>query len=114
MNNWCICWFFTQFLLGILIFKRLTVRHLYKFGVKGLKRILEGKQLAKVLAVMRGMDRGAVCVCVCVLDSTHRFVKLSFAAILLVICMISGFHCKGDKICALLGCYAASSDNFLM
>jgi hypothetical protein len=37
MNNWCICWFFTLFLLGILIFKWLTARRLYKsFGVKGL------------------------------------------------------------------------------
>jgi hypothetical protein len=37
MNNWCICWFLRIFLLGILIFKWLTARRLYKsFGVKGL------------------------------------------------------------------------------
>jgi hypothetical protein len=37
MNNWCIYWFFTHFLLGILIFKGLTARRLYKsFGIKGL------------------------------------------------------------------------------
>jgi hypothetical protein len=38
MNNWCIRWFSRIFLLGILIFKRLTARRPYKsFGVKGLK-----------------------------------------------------------------------------
>jgi hypothetical protein len=37
MNNWCICWVFMHILLGILIFKGLTARRLYKsFGVKGL------------------------------------------------------------------------------
>jgi hypothetical protein len=37
MNNWCVG-FSRIFLLGILIFKGLTARHLYKsFGVKGLK-----------------------------------------------------------------------------
>jgi hypothetical protein len=37
MNNWCIYWLFTTFLLGILIFKGLTARRLYKsFDFKGL------------------------------------------------------------------------------
>jgi hypothetical protein len=36
--NWCICWFFTHIFLGILIFKGLTTRCLYKsFGVNGLR-----------------------------------------------------------------------------
>jgi hypothetical protein len=38
MNNWWICWFFTHILMGILIFKWLTARRLYKsFGIKGLR-----------------------------------------------------------------------------
>jgi hypothetical protein len=38
MNNWCICWFLRIFLLGILIFKGLTARRLYKsFGIKGFR-----------------------------------------------------------------------------
>jgi hypothetical protein len=37
MNNWCICWVSTYNFTGILIFKGLTARRLYKsFGVKGL------------------------------------------------------------------------------
>jgi hypothetical protein len=49
MNNYCICWFLRIFLLGILIFKGLTSRRLYKsFCVKGLVkegsvRVLENK-----------------------------------------------------------------------
>jgi hypothetical protein len=36
-NNCYICWFTSIFLLGILIFKGLTARRLYKsFGIKGL------------------------------------------------------------------------------
>src|SRR5215510_2051396 len=43
MNNWCICWLSRMFLLGILIFKRLTARRLYKwFGVKRLIRQVKG------------------------------------------------------------------------
>jgi hypothetical protein len=39
MNNWCICWLSRIFLLGILIFKGLNARRLYKsFGVKGLSK----------------------------------------------------------------------------
>jgi hypothetical protein len=41
MNNWCICWLSHIFLLGILIFKGLTARRLYKsFGIKGLILII--------------------------------------------------------------------------
>jgi hypothetical protein len=37
MSNRFICWFFTHILVGILIFKGLLERRLYKsFGVKGL------------------------------------------------------------------------------
>jgi hypothetical protein len=48
MNNCCICWFSRIFLLGILIFKRLTARRLYKsFGVKGLNvLVLQSRGLA--------------------------------------------------------------------
>jgi hypothetical protein len=42
MNNWCICWFYTHFLLRISIFKRtLTARSLYAlFGVNGLTNVM--------------------------------------------------------------------------
>jgi hypothetical protein len=34
---WCVCWLFTHIFTGILIFKGLIARRLYKsFGVKGL------------------------------------------------------------------------------
>jgi hypothetical protein len=37
MHNWCICRFFTHIFTGILIFKGLTARRLYKsFDIKGL------------------------------------------------------------------------------
>jgi hypothetical protein len=46
MNNWCICWFSRIFLLGILIFKWLTARRLYKsFGVKGLSRFEQSREV---------------------------------------------------------------------
>jgi hypothetical protein len=45
MNNWCICWLLTYFLLGILIFKGLTARRLYKsFGVKWLSCVVNGRE----------------------------------------------------------------------
>jgi hypothetical protein len=41
MNNWYICWFSTNILTGILIFKGLTARRLYtSFGVKGLNALI--------------------------------------------------------------------------
>jgi hypothetical protein len=42
MNNWCIFWLFTHILVGILIFKGLTARRLYKaLGVKVLNSIAD-------------------------------------------------------------------------
>jgi hypothetical protein len=44
MNNWCIFGFSVIFLLGILIFKGLTARRLYKsFGVKGVMQPQKSK-----------------------------------------------------------------------
>jgi len=40
---------------------------------------------------------------------THSIVSLYF----LILCVISGFHHNVDKICALLGYYAAYSGNSL-
>jgi hypothetical protein len=41
-----ICWFFMHILLGILIFKWLTARRLYKsFGIKGLKALSQHRIL---------------------------------------------------------------------
>jgi hypothetical protein len=39
MNNWCICWIFTDIFTGDFNFKRLTGRRLYtSFGIKGLNK----------------------------------------------------------------------------
>jgi hypothetical protein len=48
--NWCICWFLTHILLGILIFKGLIARPIYKsFGVKGLSlEILSKKDITNL------------------------------------------------------------------
>jgi hypothetical protein len=62
MNNWCIFCFSRIFLLGILIFKGLTARRLYKsFGVKGLKPVkvgLIGPLYEMALAVGRSVIAG--------------------------------------------------------
>jgi hypothetical protein len=43
MNKCCICWLFTHIFTGILIFKGLTSRRLYKsFDVKGLIHCVNG------------------------------------------------------------------------
>jgi hypothetical protein len=38
MNNWCICWLFVYILMGILIFKKGSLRDVFdkSFGVKEL------------------------------------------------------------------------------
>jgi hypothetical protein len=47
MNNWCICWFSRIFLLGILIYKRLTA----SFGVKGLITMVTSHRTRKHLVL---------------------------------------------------------------
>jgi hypothetical protein len=80
MNNWFICWFFTHILLGILIFKGLTARRLYKsFGVKELMQFFRSP-----------------------LGDTWQFYENKSS-----LCVISGFHCVVNEILILLGCYAA-------
>jgi hypothetical protein len=67
MNNWCICWSFTHIFTGILIFKRLTARRLYKsFGVKGLIKLCVVRVCVCVWVcggVCVGMCVCGVCVC---------------------------------------------------
>jgi hypothetical protein len=46
MDNWCICWLITHILLGILIFKGMSARCLYKsFVLKGYWQNYLGNQL---------------------------------------------------------------------
>jgi hypothetical protein len=56
MNIWCICWFFTHILLGILIFKGLAARRLYKsFGVKGLITAIYNYELNDYIYVVHSV-----------------------------------------------------------
>ena len=53
MNDWCICWFLSIYLLGILIFKGFTARRLYKsFSIKGLMSSVYGADIDRMM-----MDR---------------------------------------------------------
>jgi hypothetical protein len=57
MNNLCICWSSRIFLLGILIFKGLSARRLYKlFVVKGLMRLVY-KSVEAVSALRRSLTK---------------------------------------------------------
>jgi hypothetical protein len=72
MNNWCICWFSCIFLLGILIFKGLTARRLYKsFGVKGL--IIHSPHLVQRLRMSGAVPLSTLCAFVASTGKTWPF-----------------------------------------
>jgi hypothetical protein len=59
MNNWCIGWLFMHILTGILIFKGLTARRLYKsFGVKRLMYLLLETDYMKKIVEILNLQRG--------------------------------------------------------